>query len=205
MLAQRISVYVHFPWCLRKCPYCDFATSPRERAAIDHRGYADAVLAELAFRAPVLAGAELYSVFFGGGTPSLWEPSELGRVLAGIRGAFGTEHSGCEITVECNPSSLDRERARALREVGVNRLSVGVQSLDDQELVFLGRLHNRELALAAIEGAQASFERVSADLDVRVARAARRTLPRLSRHPARHGPGARVRVRVDHRGRHALR
>jgi len=160
----RISVYVHFPWCLRKCPYCDFATSPRERAAIDHRGYADAVLSELAFRAPLLAGAQLYSVFFGGGTPSLWEPDELGRVLGGIRGAFGSEDRALEITVECNPSSLDAARARALRDVGVNRLSVGVQSLDDQELAFLGRLHDRELALRALEAAQASFARVSADL-----------------------------------------
>ncbi len=159
-----LSVYVHFPWCLRKCPYCDFATSPRERAAIDHRGYADAVARELAFRAPALSGARLYSVFFGGGTPSLWEPEQLGRVLAGIRGAFSAEHSELEITVECNPSSLDEARARALREVGVNRLSVGVQSLDDRELVFLGRLHDRSLALKALEAAQRSFDRVSADL-----------------------------------------
>lgn len=159
-----LSVYVHFPWCLRKCPYCDFATSPRERAAIDHRAYADSVLRELAYRSPRLGDARLFSVFFGGGTPSLWDPQELGRVLAGIRAAFGAEHPDIEITVECNPSSLDRERARALREVGVNRLSVGVQSLDNQELEFLGRLHDRRLALEAIEAAQQSFERVSADL-----------------------------------------
>jgi putative oxygen-independent coproporphyrinogen III oxidase len=159
-----LSVYVHFPWCLRKCPYCDFATSPKERAEIAHAEYADAVLKELQFRGPSLADARLFSVFFGGGTPSLWEPRELGRVLSGIRGAFGAEHPDCEITVECNPSSLDAERARMLRDQGVNRLSVGVQSLDDEELRFLGRLHDRRLALSALEAAQASFERVSADL-----------------------------------------
>ncbi len=161
---EDLSVYVHFPWCLRKCPYCDFATSPLERDRIPHVGYADALIRELAFRAPEAAGQRLFSVFFGGGTPSLWEPRELGRVLAAIRGAFGSEHPELEITVECNPSSLDAERARGLYDAGVNRLSIGVQSLDDKELAFLGRLHDRSLALKAIEAAQQSFERVSADL-----------------------------------------
>jgi putative oxygen-independent coproporphyrinogen III oxidase len=159
-----LSVYVHFPWCLRKCPYCDFATSPLEREAIPHAGYADAVLRELEGRAEELAGARLFSVFFGGGTPSLWEPRELGRVLAGIRRAFGAEASDVEITAECNPSSLDAERARDLIAAGVNRLSVGVQSLDDAELQFLGRLHDRALALRALDAAQSACARVSADL-----------------------------------------
>ncbi len=159
-----LSVYVHFPWCLRKCPYCDFATSPLERAAIPHAAYADAVLRELAMRAPLLAGKRLGSVFFGGGTPSLWEPAELGRVLAGIVGAFDDVAPELEVTVECNPSSLDAARARALCAVGVGRLSVGVQSLDDGELAFLGRLHDRALALRALEAASSACERVSADL-----------------------------------------
>ncbi|HEX5655712.1 MAG TPA: radical SAM family heme chaperone HemW [Polyangiales bacterium] len=156
-----VSVYLHFPWCLRKCPYCDFATSPLAKAEIPHRSYADAILRELEMRAPQ---GRLYSVFFGGGTPSLWEPAELGRVLQGVLGAFAERAPDVEITVECNPSSLDHERAAALRAVGVNRLSVGVQSLDDDELKFLGRLHDRALALKALEAARASFERVSADL-----------------------------------------
>ncbi len=156
-----LSVYLHFPWCLRKCPYCDFATSPLGRADIPHARYADALLRELEMRAP---RGELYSVFFGGGTPSLWEPAELGRVLQGVLAAFGARADEVEITVECNPSSLDTARAEALRSVGVNRLSVGVQSLDDDELKFLGRLHDRALALQALKAAQASFERVSADL-----------------------------------------
>jgi putative oxygen-independent coproporphyrinogen III oxidase len=159
-----VSVYLHFPWCLRKCPYCDFATSPLSRDEIPHQAYADAVLRELAMRADSLAGARLASVFFGGGTPSLWEPKELGRVLQGVLAAFERHVEDVEITVECNPSSLDEARAAQLREAGVNRLSVGVQSLDDGELKFLGRLHDRALALRALAAAQHSFERVSADL-----------------------------------------
>jgi putative oxygen-independent coproporphyrinogen III oxidase len=158
------SVYIHFPWCLRKCPYCDFATSPLERDAIPHAEYASALLAELEMRMRTLGGARLVSVFFGGGTPSLWAPRELGRVLDGVLRSFGATPSEVEITVECNPSSLERTRARELRLAGVNRLSVGVQSLDDAELRFLGRLHDRALALTALDAAQSELTRVSADL-----------------------------------------
>src|SRR5258708_26616856 len=136
------SVYVHFPYCLSKCPYCDFVSYvPPEDGAIDHRGYADAVLREIGQRAPGFAGRTLGSVFFGGGTPSLWEPAELGRVLAGIRARL-TADADLEVTVECNPTSLDRARAEALAGAGVNRLSIGVQSLQDDALKFLGRLHD---------------------------------------------------------------
>jgi oxygen-independent coproporphyrinogen-3 oxidase len=122
-------VYLHFPWCLRKCPYCDFASFERGRDAIDHRGYADAVLAELDARVDAFEGRRLESIFFGGGTPSLWAPEELGRVLAAI--IARAEHAGdVEVTIECNPSSLDDERARAYAAVGINRMSVGVQSLN---------------------------------------------------------------------------
>lgn len=159
-----LSVYLHFPWCLRKCPYCDFATSPIERDAIPHAGYADGILRELEMRAPTLDNTRLFSVFFGGGTPSLWDTRELGRVVTAVRAAFAQQVAEVEITVECNPSSLDSARAEGLREAGVNRLSVGVQSLDDGELRFLGRLHDRSLALTAIDAAQSAFERVSADL-----------------------------------------
>ncbi len=158
------SVYVHFPWCLAKCPYCDFATRGIERARIPHAAYADAIAKELAWRAPSLAGRRLVSVFFGGGTPSLWEPRELGRALLGIVGAFDDVADELEVTVECNPSSLDRERAAALREAGVGRLSIGVQSLDDARLRFLGRLHDASSAVRAVEAALAEVPRVSADL-----------------------------------------
>lgn len=158
------SVYVHFPWCLQKCPYCDFASATIRRPEVPHRAYADAVLAELEWRAPSVAGESLISVFFGGGTPSLWAASELGRVLGAIRATFAAETAEIEVTVECNPSSLDRTTARALCEVGVNRLSIGVQALDDAQLRFLGRLHDADGALRAIESALAEVPRVSADL-----------------------------------------
>jgi oxygen-independent coproporphyrinogen-3 oxidase len=160
------SVYVHFPWCLAKCPYCDFVSYAKQADGIDHRGYADAVLREVSARARALEGKlTVASVFFGGGTPSLWEPGELGRVLAGVRESFVCVEGDLEVTVECNPTSLDEERARALVDVGVGRLSIGAQALDDAQLQFLGRLHDRSGALVAIRAAIASgMPRVSADL-----------------------------------------
>ena len=163
-LVRKCSVYVHFPWCLEKCPYCDFVSYKTPREAIDHARYADAVLREAELRAAGLAGRRVASVFFGGGTPSLWEPTELGRVLAGLRQRFAFD-ADVEVTVECNPTSLDAARAEGLARAGVDRLSIGVQSLRDPELRFLGRLHDARGALAAIRAAVASpIARVSADL-----------------------------------------
>ncbi|MDX2055336.1 MAG: radical SAM family heme chaperone HemW [Polyangiaceae bacterium] len=161
-----IGVYVHFPWCLAKCPYCDFLSVVGERSTIPHAAYADAVIAELRFRSAELERrAPLHSVFFGGGTPSLWEPTELGRVLSTILEAFPHEPSTLEVTAECNPSSFDRDRARQLLDVGVNRFSIGIQGLDANRLRFLGRLHDRDQGLAALEVALAAGPRsVSADL-----------------------------------------
>lgn len=161
--AVRTSVYVHFPWCLKKCPYCDFASAGIRRSDVPHVEYADAVLRELEAKSEELGGRTLSSVFFGGGTPSLWSPAELGRVLAAIRGAFGRGGS-TEVTVECNPTSLDQAKAAALHEVGVNRLSIGVQSLDVGHLRFLGRLHDAQTARSALRAAVAEMPRVSADL-----------------------------------------
>ncbi len=164
-------VYVHFPFCLAKCPYCDFTSYAATRAEIDHAGYADAVLAEIEARRPALDGARIETVFFGGGTPSLWEPAELGRVLAGILASCESAPD-VEITAECNPSSLDEARARALLDAGVNRLSVGVQSLDEERLRFLGRLHDADGGLAAVRAAiRAGAPRVSGDLIYAVATA----------------------------------
>lgn len=165
-----LHVYVHFPWCLEKCPYCDFVSYKAPRDAIDHDGYAAALLRELEARRPAFEGHALATVFFGGGTPSLWEPRAMGRVIAAIRAAFPAidlERDGAgpvEITSECNPTSLDEARARALVEAGVNRLSIGVQSFDDERLKFLGRLHDVALANQALRAALASGARVSADL-----------------------------------------
>jgi oxygen-independent coproporphyrinogen-3 oxidase len=158
------SVYVHFPWCARKCPYCDFATEPLRAESLPHQAYADAVLRELEGRSEDLRGRVLTSVFVGGGTPSLWNAHALGRVLAGIREAFDAEVEDLEVTAECNPSSLTRAGAAQLREVGVDRLSIGVQSLRDRHLRFLGRLHDSSRAIAALEEAVAEIPRVSADM-----------------------------------------
>ncbi len=158
------SVYVHFPWCARKCPYCDFATEPIRTNALPHDAYADAVLRELDARAADLRGRELKSIFFGGGTPSLWGPDALKRTLDGITGAFDEVYDELEVTVECNPSSLTQANAALLREAGVDRLSIGVQSLRDPHLRFLGRLHDSAQAMASLNEATSEMPRVSADL-----------------------------------------
>lgn len=158
------AVYVHFPWCAKKCPYCDFATRAVEPASIDHDGYADAIARDLESRRAQLEGRRLVSVFFGGGTPSLWSAAALGRTLERIRGAFGSELDDLEVTAECNPSSLSAEQAQAFAAAGINRTSIGVQSLRERHLQFLGRLHDGAGALRALRDAKATGVRVSADL-----------------------------------------
>lgn len=158
------SIYVHFPYCLAKCPYCDFVSYAAERTQIDHAGYADALVRETEARARAIPNRSITSIFFGGGTPSLWDPKELGRVLDVLTKRFSVA-ADAEITVECNPTSLDEDNARALRAAGVNRLSIGTQSLRKDQLAFLGRLHDPDGAQRAIRGALAAgFERVSTDL-----------------------------------------
>lgn len=159
-----LGVYVHFPWCLKKCPYCDFWSVPGDPQGLPHDAYAGALIAELERRAAALEGRRLASVFFGGGTPSLWQPQALGRVLSHIMKHFETA-ADLEVTVECNPSSFDRDHARALLDVGVDRVSIGVQSLDAERLRFLGRLHDAEGGLRAVSDAIATgVPRVSADM-----------------------------------------
>ncbi len=155
---------MHFPWCLAKCPYCDFVSYAKPRDAIDHEGYADAVIRELDARAATFSGRTVASVFFGGGTPSLWSPDALGRVLGALKNRLNIS-SDLEVTVECNPTSFDRARADALAAVGVNRVSIGTQSLRPEQLDFLGRLHDPEGALDAVRDALASdLPRVSTDI-----------------------------------------
>jgi putative oxygen-independent coproporphyrinogen III oxidase len=162
--ATELGVYVHFPWCLKKCPYCDFLSVAAERPSLPHKAYADSVIAELERRVVTLGDVRLESVFFGGGTPSLWEPEELGRVLGRIRELLPNSAPEVEITVECNPTSFDVERGHALQSVGVNRVSIGVQGLDAERLKFLGRLHDVGSGLRAVQDAIASgMPRVSAD------------------------------------------
>jgi putative oxygen-independent coproporphyrinogen III oxidase len=157
-------VYVHFPFCLTKCPYCDFLSIPERPEAIPHAAYADAVLAELEQRADAVRGRRMHSVFFGGGTPSLWDSAELGRVLARLRALFEEVEGGAEITAECNPGSFDARVAEGLFRVGVNRVSLGVQSLSGERLAFLGRRHDADEALDALDVARAAgFDNISAD------------------------------------------
>jgi putative oxygen-independent coproporphyrinogen III oxidase len=156
-------IYVHFPYCLAKCPYCDFVSYATERSAIDHAAYANAVLAELQARRASLAGRVVSSLFFGGGTPSLWDPAQLGRVIAAVREQLECSED-LEVTVECNPTSIDEDRARALVDVGVGRVSIGVQSLRDERLKHLGRLHDADGGRRAVLAALRVVPRVSADL-----------------------------------------
>lgn len=157
-------VYIHFPYCRKRCPYCDFATHARER--IPHERYARAVLDELKARAPLYAGRTLRSIYFGGGTPGLWRVDCLAQVLTEIRATFATEEdSQPEITVECNPGELPDEQLHALRAAGVNRLSLGVQSLEPRHLVTLGRLHGTDEPRDAVRRARAAgFDNLSLDL-----------------------------------------
>ena len=161
------SVYVHFPWCAHRCPYCDFATEAIAPESIPHEAYADALIRELHRHAELWAQRPLVSIFVGGGTPSLWQPKALGRVLAAVRELFAAPPSAnghLEVTVECNPTSLDERKVAGLRAVGVNRLSLGVQSLRSDELSFLGRQHDANGALAAVQAACKGMPRVSADV-----------------------------------------
>jgi oxygen-independent coproporphyrinogen-3 oxidase len=162
---RRATVYVHFPYCLQKCPYCDFVSYARERPDIDHDAFSDAVIRELDARSEGVHGIGNYeSIFFGGGTPSLWKAESLARVIKRLYEKLAIA-SDAEVTVECNPSSLDGEHARRLQGIGVNRLSIGVQSLRNEQLKFLGRLHDADTALAVIREAVAvPGLRVSGDM-----------------------------------------
>ena len=160
-----LGIYIHFPWCVRKCPYCDFLSLAIDPNDIPHEAYLDRVLAELEARSRELDGSrQLRSVFIGGGTPSLWKPAAIGKLLDAIVGRFSSDAS-LEVTAECNPSSFDRTRARALAQAGVNRVSIGVQSLDPERLSFLGRWHSPDQGLASVRAAlDSDIARVSADL-----------------------------------------
>jgi oxygen-independent coproporphyrinogen-3 oxidase len=160
-----LGVYVHFPFCGVRCPYCDFAVDTR--AEIPHDAYADAVIAELAARRPWFEGAgPLASIYFGGGTPGLWRADALGRVLEAARLAFGAPPADTlEITVEANPGEVDEAGLRALSAAGVNRLSLGAQAFDDRLLRALGRNHDAAAIPAAVRAARAAgFEALSLDL-----------------------------------------
>ena len=161
-----LSLYVHLPWCIDKCPYCDFNSHARPEVAdggLPEQRYLDALLADLEAALPQVWGRPVVSIFIGGGTPSLFSPDGIARLLADIRARLPLR-PGCEITLEANPGSFERERFRAFRAAGVTRLSVGVQSFDDAMLAKLGRVHDGAQARAALTEAAAAFDTFNLDL-----------------------------------------
>ena len=156
-----LALYVHWPFCVSKCPYCDFNSHVRE--SVDQPAWADALLTDLAHEAAALPGRQLTSIFFGGGTPSLMPPATVASILDAAERHWGFAE-GIEITLEANPSSVEAARFADLAAAGVNRASLGVQALDDTALRFLGRAHGVDEALQALQTAQEQFSRVSFDL-----------------------------------------
>ncbi len=157
-----LALYVHIPWCLRKCPYCDF-NSHEKREELPEGEYVDAVVADLEATLPKVWGRRISTIFIGGGTPSLFAPESIDRLLTAVRTRIGVDPSA-EITMEANPGTFERERFRGYRDAGVNRLSIGVQSFDDARLAAIGRVHGGGEARRALEAALALFPTVNADL-----------------------------------------
>ena len=156
------AVYVHWPFCLSKCPYCDFNSHVRH-GGYDEPRYVRAVIAELAATADRAPGRTVSSIFFGGGTPSLMQPESVQAILDGIAKHWSVDPS-VEVTLEANPTSVEATRFRGYRAAGVNRVSLGVQGLDDAALKELGRLHTAQEALDAVAVARSIFGRYSFDL-----------------------------------------
>jgi putative oxygen-independent coproporphyrinogen III oxidase len=156
-----LSLYVHIPWCLKKCPYCDF--NSHEVTDLPESKYLDALCADLEAALPFIWGRRVHTIFIGGGTPSLFSPDSIDRLIADIRARLPLE-AGCEITLEANPGTFERNRFRGYRAAGVTRLSVGVQSFNDEKLEALGRVHDAAQAKAAVEEARAAFDTFNIDL-----------------------------------------
>ena len=159
--SPHFGVYFHWPFCAAKCPYCDFNSYVRE--AIDHDAWRTAYLQEIDYYASLTPGRTVTSIFFGGGTPSLMAPETVGAVIAQVQRRWHIAND-CEITLEANPTSIEADKFREFHAAGVNRVSVGVQALDDDDLKFLGRKHNVSEAMQALEIARQNFDRFSFDL-----------------------------------------
>ena len=161
MTGEALALYVHWPFCVSKCPYCDF--NSHVRASVDQDAWREALLTDIAHEARLLPGRRLTSIFFGGGTPSLMDPATVEAVIASAT-QFWTPAEDIEITMEANPNSVEAARFAEVKAAGVNRLSLGLQSFDDQALAFLGRAHSAREGFKALEIAQKNFRRVSFDL-----------------------------------------
>jgi len=157
-----LALYVHIPWCVRKCPYCDFNSHERS-GELPEREYVDKLFADLEGLLPSVWGRRLTSLFIGGGTPSLFAPESIDRLLSGIRARLTLEPDA-EITLEANPGTVEAARFKGFRAAGVNRISVGVQSFDERMLKALGRIHDAGEARRAVDAALASFDNVNLDL-----------------------------------------
>ncbi len=159
-----LALYIHFPWCVRKCPYCDFNSHEAGHGADAESAYIDALIRDLEFELSRVWGRRIISIFIGGGTPSLISAKGLERLLLVLQSYFNL-HSGIEFTLEANPGTTDIARFSAYREAGVNRLSIGIQSFDNEKLTALGRIHNGDEARRAIDMAhEAGFTNVNVDL-----------------------------------------
>ena len=162
-----LSLYVHLPWCLKKCPYCDFnsheARGGSAAGEVPEQRYIDALMADLEAALPLIWGRSVHSIFIGGGTPSLFAPQAIDRLLSDIRARLRLE-ADCEITMEANPGTFEKDRFRAYRSAGVTRLSIGVQSFNDAHLKALGRVHDRAQALAAVDEAASAFDTFNLDI-----------------------------------------
>lgn len=166
-----LSLYIHFPWCEKKCPYCDFNShqikdqgkNPRNGQGFDEIRYINALIADLETEIPRTWGRQVHSIFIGGGTPSLLSPEGLDRLLSAIRARLNLEPD-CEITMEANPGSVETKKFAAFAKLGINRISLGIQSFQDAQLKALGRIHNGVEAKRAIEIAQQHFKSVNLDL-----------------------------------------
>lgn len=160
-LTDRLALYVHWPFCVSKCPYCDF--NSHVRASIDPDEWRKALLADLAHEAALLPGRRLESIFFGGGTPSLMDPATAEAIISAAKDHWSASDD-LEVTLEANPNSAEAGKFADLARAGVNRISLGLQSFDDQSLAFLGRAHSGDEGLKALESAQNAVDRVSFDL-----------------------------------------
>ncbi len=168
MLAPRfkalppLSLYIHIPWCVRKCPYCDFNSHEIREPAPEDR-YVDALIADLEAALPLIWGRKVYTVFFGGGTPSVFSAASIARILDAVRARVPLSVEA-EVTLEANPGTFEAEKFRAFRQAGINRLSIGIQSFSPAQLKALGRIHDSDEARAAIEIARANFDNFNLDL-----------------------------------------
>ncbi len=204
-----LSLYVHLPWCLRKCPYCDFNSHEWRGGggssdALPEQRYIDALVADLDAALPLVWGRTVHTIFIGGGTPSLFSPAAIDRLIGDLRARLKLAPD-CEITLEANPGTFERDRFRAYRAAGVTRLSVGVQSFNDEHLKALGRVHDRAQAIAAVEEAAAAFDTFNLDLMYALPGQTLEGLDADLSQALALGAAAPVGVPPDHRAQHLLR